>query len=334
MAALLLSRYCQFAMAGGDGAEPGCGEKMAARLLLAAAEFQQQPLVQRFAATLAATGDAVTALLQQTLSGTLAMDDLDAISARLQATGSPRVDAQTLSAIGGTSGDDHSVDTRQLLRLIELSKDISAAHERLVHGKHGLGRARYGLAVAGGSSHRLGRRFSAQSLPRTRAHRYERRCRAAGCRPGRGAPSRNHRAGSPAAARAARSRAARRRRLEARGAHEPPLAGPQRRGIRAVSAAAADRQRSNAGRFRTRPADLAVELPAAGQGAGVAVAGLRHRGQQQQRNRHSRRSTIREPAWRCWHWRSAMRSSRRPRLPILCISATACLARCVTAARH
>ena len=100
MAALLLSRYCQFAMAGGDGAEPGSGEKMAARLLLAAAEFQQQPLVQRFAATLAESGDAVTALLQETLSGTLAMDDLDAISARLQATGSPRVDAQTLSAIG------------------------------------------------------------------------------------------------------------------------------------------------------------------------------------------------------------------------------------------
>ncbi|MGB5335504.1 MAG: 4Fe-4S binding protein, partial [Woeseiaceae bacterium] len=150
MAALLLSRYCQFTMAGGDGAEPGSGEKMAARLLLAAAEFRQQPLVEDFAATLAATADAIKSLLHETLSGTLAMDDLDAISARLKATSSPRVDAKTLSAAAGTSGDDHSVDTRHVLRLIELSKNIAAAHERLLHGKHGLGRARYGLAIAAG----------------------------------------------------------------------------------------------------------------------------------------------------------------------------------------
>jgi pyruvate-ferredoxin/flavodoxin oxidoreductase len=147
MAALLLSRYCQFAVAGGDGAEPGSGEKVAVRLLLAAAEFQQQPLVQRFAASLTEAGDAITALLQETVSGTLAMDDLDAISDQLQATSSPRVDARTLS---GTAGGDHSVDTDYLLRLIELSKNITAAHERLLHGKNGLGRARYGLAIAGG----------------------------------------------------------------------------------------------------------------------------------------------------------------------------------------
>ena len=41
---------------------------------------------------------AITALLQETVSGTLAMDDLDAISDQLQATSSPRVDARTLSA--------------------------------------------------------------------------------------------------------------------------------------------------------------------------------------------------------------------------------------------
>ena len=150
MAALLLSRYCQFAVAGGDGAEPGSGEKMAVRLLLAATEFQQQPLVQQFAASLKESGDAITALLHETLSGTLEMDDLDAISEQLRSTGSPRVDARTLSATAGTSADDHSVETDHLLRLIDLSKNIAAAHERLLQGKHGLGRARYGLAIAGG----------------------------------------------------------------------------------------------------------------------------------------------------------------------------------------
>lgn len=150
MAALLLSRYCQFAVAGGDGAEPGSGEKMAVRLLLAATEFQQQPLVQRFAASLAETGDAITSLLHETLSGTLAIDDLDTISAQLKDADSPRVDATTLSAATGMSPDAHSIDTRYLLRLIQLSKKLTAAYEQLVKGKHGLGRARYGLAIAGG----------------------------------------------------------------------------------------------------------------------------------------------------------------------------------------
>ena len=77
MAAILMSRYCQFALAGGDAAEPGCGEKMAVRLTLAATEFHQQPLVQRFANTLAETGGSVTSLVTDTLSGTLAVEDVD-----------------------------------------------------------------------------------------------------------------------------------------------------------------------------------------------------------------------------------------------------------------
>ena len=96
------------------------------------------------------TGAAIGSLLHETLSGTLAMDDLDAISARLKAAGTPRVDAKTLSTATSAAREDHSIDARQLLRLIELSKDVTAARERLVHGKHGLGRARYGLAIAGG----------------------------------------------------------------------------------------------------------------------------------------------------------------------------------------
>ncbi len=144
MASLLLSRYCQFALAGGDPAEAGSGEKMAVRLLLAATEYHQQPLVQGFAKELHDAGEALANLTRELLSGTV--DDLDAISEKLKRTTSPRVDLQTL-AEGG-----QSVDTEQLLRLIELSNEIESAHHRLVEGAHGLGRARYGLAIAGGST--------------------------------------------------------------------------------------------------------------------------------------------------------------------------------------
>ena len=152
MAAILLSRYCQFAMAGGDHAEAGSGEKIAVKLALSATEFHQQPLVQRFASTLAEAGESLSGLINETLSSTFAVEDLDAVTEKLKRTTSPRVDLKDLAAGVGDAAGDHSIDTDYLLRLIELSNQISSAHHRLVEGEHGLGRARYGLTVAGGST--------------------------------------------------------------------------------------------------------------------------------------------------------------------------------------
>ena len=151
MAAILLSRYCQFALPGGDPAEAGSGEKIAVRLALSATEFHQQPIVQQFAETLAEAGESVSSLINETLSGTLAVEDLDAVTEKLKRTTSPRVDLHDLAESVGESPSDHSIDTDYLLRLIELLNRINASHHSLVAGKHGLGRARYGVAVAGGS---------------------------------------------------------------------------------------------------------------------------------------------------------------------------------------
>ncbi len=152
MAAILLSRYCQFALAGGDHAEAGSGEKMAVKLALSATEFHQQPIVQRFAESLAVAGESLATLINETLSSTFAVEDLDAVTEKLKSTTSPRVDLKDLAEGVGDASGDHSIDTEYLLRLIDLSNKITAAHSRLVAGKHGLGRARYGLAVAGGSA--------------------------------------------------------------------------------------------------------------------------------------------------------------------------------------
>jgi pyruvate-ferredoxin/flavodoxin oxidoreductase len=152
MAAILLSRYCQFALAGGDPAEAGSGEKIAVKLALSATEFHQQPLAQRFAENLSEAGQEVSALINETLSGTLAVDDLDAVTEKLKRTTSPRVELTDLVEESADPSADRTIDTRHLLRLIELSNRIASAHHRLVEGEHGLGRARYGLAVAGGSA--------------------------------------------------------------------------------------------------------------------------------------------------------------------------------------
>jgi pyruvate-ferredoxin/flavodoxin oxidoreductase len=151
-AALLLSRYCQFAVSGGDLAEAGSGEKMAVRLALAATEFHQQPIAQRFANSLEEAGAEVATLVKETLAGTLPVEDLDAVSEQLESVASPRVDLATLAERISQGGTDRSIDTGYVLRLIDLSKRIAAAHHRLVKGGHGLGRARYGLAITGEST--------------------------------------------------------------------------------------------------------------------------------------------------------------------------------------
>jgi pyruvate-ferredoxin/flavodoxin oxidoreductase len=152
MASILLSRYCQFAMAGGDSAEAGSGEKIAVRLALSATEFHQQPLAQRFAKTLHDAGEEISALINETLSGTLAVEDMEAVTDKLKQTTSPRIDLKDLAEGANDASGDHSIDTGYLLRLIELSGRIKESHHQLVEGRHGLGRARYGLAVAGGST--------------------------------------------------------------------------------------------------------------------------------------------------------------------------------------
>jgi pyruvate-ferredoxin/flavodoxin oxidoreductase len=125
---------------------------MAVKLALAATEFHQQPIVQRFAETLAEAGESVSTLVTETLSGTLAVEDLDAVTDKLKRTSSPRIDLKDLAEGVVDATGDHSIDTDYLLRLIDLSNRINTAHHGLVEGEHGLGRARYGLAVAGGST--------------------------------------------------------------------------------------------------------------------------------------------------------------------------------------
>ncbi|MDP6674969.1 MAG: 4Fe-4S binding protein, partial [Gammaproteobacteria bacterium] len=151
LAAVLLSRYCQFAVAGGDRAEAGSGEKIAVRLALALTEYQRQPAVQSFARELEETSEEINALIKETLAGVLPVEDLDTVTQALSRIVTPQVDLKTLAGEIETAAADHSIDTADLLRLTDLSKQLSDCHWRLLSGETGLGRARFGLAVAPGS---------------------------------------------------------------------------------------------------------------------------------------------------------------------------------------
>ncbi len=147
MAALLMSRYCSQAMAGGDGAEAGSGEKIALRMALSATEYQQQPLQYRFTQELNEARNHINELIQETLTDALPTDDLATLAENLQQVQGRHADLTTLTQRAEGSG----IDTQRITRLVELAQNLGAAYWRLSEGKQGLGRARFGLAVAPGT---------------------------------------------------------------------------------------------------------------------------------------------------------------------------------------
>lgn len=151
LAALNLSRYCLLAMAGGDGAEPGSGEKITMRMVLAVTEYLQQPLTNRFAFDIKTVVDEIGQLLKENLSTALPTEDLDALTRSLNQIREPLVDLSTLANKLEGVAEDRSIDTTLLRRLVRLLEDLAEHHWRLTQGEQGLGRSRFGLALTQGS---------------------------------------------------------------------------------------------------------------------------------------------------------------------------------------
>ncbi len=86
-AAILLSRHCLLAMAGGDGAEAGSGEKIALRLLLAASEYYQQPRVRQLVEQIESAREKLAEKIRETLANALPTSDLDALADGLDLLG-------------------------------------------------------------------------------------------------------------------------------------------------------------------------------------------------------------------------------------------------------
>ena len=146
LAAGLLSRRSAQSMAGGDGAEPGSGERLALRLALAAVETRQRPLVDRFIADVRATREKITGLIRQILAAALPADDLDAL-----ARGLNRVDTRQaeLSAFisDAENAVDSGIDAPRMRRLVGLAQHLGDLVWRLSEGRQGYGRTHLGLVL-------------------------------------------------------------------------------------------------------------------------------------------------------------------------------------------
>ncbi|MEN8170824.1 MAG: 4Fe-4S binding protein [Pseudomonadota bacterium] len=150
MAAIMMSRHCAFALSGGDGAEAGSGEKIAVRQVLAATEYQQQPLLHRFIREISDAQQSINQRIRDTLADALPTEDLERLAASLKSVHSRETGINAI--LGDESIEGAGVDAHEMKQLVELAQKLSELHWQLAEGEHGLGRSRYGITVAPGSA--------------------------------------------------------------------------------------------------------------------------------------------------------------------------------------
>lgn len=152
LAAMLLSRHTSLAMAGGDGAEPASGAKLALRWTLAAAEHHLQPIVQKQLADIEDLRARLAERTRSLLADALPTGDLDALADGLELFGRSDVDLADLTAKVEHATGTGRVDGARLARLVEVARGLADLSWRMSKGPAGLGRARTGLAIAPGSA--------------------------------------------------------------------------------------------------------------------------------------------------------------------------------------
>ena len=150
-ASLLLDQRCMFSLSGGDAAEPGSGEKVAAHLALAAAEHHSRPRLQRHLQDVVELERQFADRIRELMAGSLPSEDLSGISAALDDLGGRHVDMASLTAKLESGGARLPVDAALLRTLVRTAKDLGDLRNRLSVGHSGLGRARVGLLVAPGN---------------------------------------------------------------------------------------------------------------------------------------------------------------------------------------
>ncbi|HEW97179.1 MAG: pyruvate ferredoxin oxidoreductase [Candidatus Parabeggiatoa sp. nov. 3] len=151
MPAILLSRHCQFAIAGGDNAEAGSGEKIALRLALAVTEFQRQPLNNRFIQEITEVREKLMASIHNHLVDALPTDDLDALAKGLEAIRPEQSPLSALTEQKENAVEQIQIDAIALRRQVKITQALDELHWRLSKGEQGLGRARLSLAIAPGT---------------------------------------------------------------------------------------------------------------------------------------------------------------------------------------
>lgn len=149
--ATMLSRYASMAMAGGDSAESGSGEKIAVRQVLGITEYYQQPIVHNLLGDMEQTHQNLLSGIREKLAVASHADDLRALAEGLEGISSRQIDLNALAEKTANIESD-GVNAEELKEWITLAEEIRKEREKIESGEHSLGRSRYSLVFAPGTA--------------------------------------------------------------------------------------------------------------------------------------------------------------------------------------
>ena len=151
LAAVLLTKHCSMSLVGADAAEPGSGQRLAARLTTAVAEFSMQKQVLGQIEALDMLGPKLRAAVRDRLANSIDSKDLALMEAALGGAHGLATKAADVAKKLDELGARTQVDSGSLKRLVAAARDIEALSGTLSTGVNGLGRARLGIVLAGES---------------------------------------------------------------------------------------------------------------------------------------------------------------------------------------
>lgn len=151
VAASMLTREVRESFTGGDGAEPGSGEKTALRELLAVVYSRLMPRHREHVRSVEGLRDRLGEAIRDHMAKVLPTGDLNALSRGLSATERPDITLTELSDRIETAFDTGRVDVPRLRGMVEAAREVNDLHWRLTEGAGGLGRTPFGLAFGPGT---------------------------------------------------------------------------------------------------------------------------------------------------------------------------------------
>jgi len=149
--AVLMSRHCLFSVAGGDGAERGSGGRVAIRQVAATLEFETQRRMVEQVKQFRELEDQLRDEAGREVARSVALPDMKTLSAALE-DGETDVTPTELVARLEEAGGGDDVDTHRLRALTDVTAELVGLRDKLTEGRHGIGRSRFGLVIAGSAA--------------------------------------------------------------------------------------------------------------------------------------------------------------------------------------
>jgi pyruvate-ferredoxin/flavodoxin oxidoreductase len=146
--ALLLSRHFASAQVGAGSGEPGSGERLALRLVTAIAEAEGQSRLGELARRVADARTALETSARERVGEGIAQADVHALRDALE-QGGAHPDWSAIAAGLEARGARVEVHRPAVLRMLGLVEALQASERLLTGGPDGLGRARFGVVLAG-----------------------------------------------------------------------------------------------------------------------------------------------------------------------------------------